>query len=83
MNKLLEGKTILIMGVANKWSIAWGIAQSCAREGANLILTYQNERSKKAVSQLSDSLPHAALYPCDVTSDQEITKLFLIARFDK
>ncbi len=76
MTELLKDKTILIMGVANKWSIAWGIAQSCAREGANLILTYQNERSKNAVEQLSSLLPNVALYPCDVTSDQEITKLF-------
>lgn len=76
MTQLLKDKNILIMGVANKWSIAWGIAQSCAREGANLILSYQNERSKKAVAQLSASLPNVALYPCDVTSDQEIIDLF-------
>jgi enoyl-[acyl-carrier protein] reductase I len=76
MSELLQGKNILIMGVANKWSIAWGIAQSCAREGANLILTYQNQRSKKAVAQLSDNLPNSSIYPCDVEKDEEIQQLF-------
>jgi enoyl-[acyl-carrier protein] reductase I len=76
MNELLKNKNVLIMGVANKWSIAWGIAESCAKAGARLILTYQNERSKSAVSQLSANLPDVTLYPCDVTSDEEITQLF-------
>ena len=76
MKELLKDKNILIMGVANKWSIAWGIAESCAKAGARLILTYQNERSKSAVSQLSAALPDVTLYPCDVTSDEEITRLF-------
>ncbi|HHU49535.1 MAG TPA: enoyl-ACP reductase FabI [Clostridiales bacterium] len=82
MTGLLKDKTILIMGVANKWSIAWGIAQSCAREGARLILTYQNQRSKNAVEQLSAALPEVALYPCDVTSDEEIKELFYSIRKD-
>ena len=43
MNTLLKGKTILIMGVANKWSIAWGIAEACLDAGANLIFTYQEK----------------------------------------
>lgn len=76
MTELLKDKTILIMGVANKWSIAWGIAECCAREGANLILTYQNQRSKGPVAQLGAALPKTALYPCDVSSDEEITQLF-------
>lgn len=76
MKELMRNKNILIMGVANKWSIAWGIAESCAKAGARLILTYQNERSKSSVTQLSQSLPEAALYPCDVTSDEEIIQLF-------
>ena len=76
MKQLLEGKNVLIMGVANKWSIAWGIAESCAKAGARLILTYQNERSRDAVAQLAASLPDVTLYPCDVTSDEEIVQLF-------
>ncbi len=82
MNELLKDKNILIMGVANKWSIAWGIAESCAKAGARLILTYQNERSKSTVSQLSATLPDVALYPCDVSSDEEITQLFDSIRKD-
>ncbi|MBM7582334.1 enoyl-[acyl-carrier protein] reductase I [Caldicoprobacter guelmensis] len=76
MENLLKGKNILIMGVANKWSIAWGIAQSCLKAGANLIFTYQGERTKDAVEELVSGIPGALLYPCDVTSDQEIIDLF-------
>ena len=76
MDKLLKDKNILIMGVANKWSIAWGIAQSCLSAGANLIFTYQGERTREAVQQLIKDIPGALSYSCDVTSDQEINKLF-------
>jgi enoyl-[acyl-carrier protein] reductase I len=76
MNELLKDKSILIMGVANKWSIAWGIAESCAKAGARLILTYQNERTKSAVEQLTANIPGVKLYPCDVSIDEEIDQLF-------
>ncbi|HHY83507.1 MAG TPA: enoyl-ACP reductase FabI [Clostridiales bacterium] len=76
MTHLLKDKIILIMGVANKWSIAWGIAESCAQAGARLILTYQSERTKAGIQQLAASLPDVTLYPCDVTSDEEIEQLF-------
>ncbi|MFO7154953.1 MAG: SDR family oxidoreductase, partial [Caldicoprobacter oshimai] len=76
MENLLKNKNILIMGVANKWSIAWGIAQSCLKAGANLIFTYQGERTRDAVQELVSGIPGALLYPCDVTSDQEIIDLF-------
>ncbi|MFO7295915.1 MAG: enoyl-ACP reductase FabI [Caldicoprobacter sp.] len=76
MENLLKDKNILIMGVANKWSIAWGIAQSCLKAGANLIFTYQGERTRDAVQELVSDIPGALLYPCDVTSDQEIVDLF-------
>ena len=46
MSKLLEGKTAIVLGVWNKWSIAYAIAQAFVREGATLLLTYQNERAK-------------------------------------
>jgi len=82
MPELLKDKNILIMGVANKWSIAWGIAQACAREKANLILTYQTQRSKKTVEQLSDSLPNSSIYPCDVEYDEEIQQLFDLIQND-
>jgi enoyl-[acyl-carrier protein] reductase I len=76
MSELLKDKNILIMGVANKWSIAWGIAESCAKAGARLIFTYQNERTKSAVEQLTAEIQGAQLYPCDVTVDEEIDRLF-------
>ena len=52
MGKLLTGKKILVMGVANQRSIAWGCAQVMAEQGAELIYTYQNERMKKSVAKL-------------------------------
>ena len=76
MNELLKNRNILIMGVANKWSIAWGIAQSCAEAGANLILTYQNERTKNGIEHLTRDMPGITLYPCDVTIDDQIDQLF-------
>jgi len=76
MTELLKDKVILIMGAANKWSIAWGIAESCIQAGARLILTYQNERARSGIQQLTAGLPNVTLYPCDVTSDEEIEQLF-------
>ena len=71
---LLQGKNILIMGVANKRSIAWGIAESLNEAGANLIFTYQGERLKKNVEELAGTLNQekTILIPCDVTSDEDI-----------
>jgi len=76
MNDLLKGKNILIMGVANKWSIAWGIAQSCLNSGAKLILTYQGDKTEQAVRQLVEGIEGVHLYPCDVTRDEDIQALF-------
>jgi enoyl-[acyl-carrier protein] reductase I len=75
---LLEGKTALIMGVANKRSIAWGIAQAFAREGASIILTYQGERLKKNVEDLAAELgtPVLVVGPCDVQNDAELDGIF-------
>lgn len=78
MNQLLAGKNIVIMGVANKRSIAWGIAQSLSKAGANLIFTYQGERLKENVEELASTLDQqeTILIPCDVTSDEDIKKAF-------
>lgn len=75
---LLQGKNILVMGVANHRSIAWGIAQSLSKAGANLIFTYQGERLKKNVEDLAATLdqPEQLLYNCDVTKDEEVAALF-------
>ena len=72
---LLEGKRGLIVGVANKRSIAWGIAQSVSREGARLCLTYQGERLEENVRELAASLKDPVILPCDVTRDDDLQKL--------
>jgi enoyl-[acyl-carrier protein] reductase I len=70
------GKLGLIVGVANKRSIAWAIAQSTARRGARLALTYQG-RFEEHVNDLSQALTHSPLVlPCDVTSDADIDSVF-------
>ncbi|EGL83579.1 short-chain dehydrogenase/reductase SDR [Caldalkalibacillus thermarum TA2.A1] len=78
MNQLLAGKTFVIMGVANKRSIAWGIARILHDAGARLIFTYQGERLKKNVEELVATLERddSLLLPCDVTKDDEITEAF-------
>jgi len=74
--KLLDGKTGIVFGVANKRSIAWAIAQALAGAGMRLAFTYQGERLKENVEELTATLPGALLYPCDVTSDPEIDAVF-------
>ncbi|MDQ0162469.1 enoyl-ACP reductase FabI [Aeribacillus alveayuensis] len=78
MNLSFEGKNIVVMGVANKRSIAWGIARSLHAAGARLIFTYVGERMEKSVRELVDSLGREdyLVLPCDVTSDEEIEKCF-------
>jgi len=75
MSKLLEGKTAIVLGVWNKWSIAYAIAQAFAREGATLLLTYQNERAKPTVEELGRELGAAAFYPCEVQQQADIDRL--------
>jgi enoyl-[acyl-carrier protein] reductase I len=72
---LLEGKTGLVLGVANKRSLAWGIVQSVAREGARLVLTYQSERLGENVRELAGELKDPLLLPCDVASDEDLDKM--------
>jgi enoyl-[acyl-carrier protein] reductase I len=69
---LLEGKTGLIMGVANKRSIAWGITNALNQAGARLVLTYQSERLGENVRDLAPSLNNPLLIQCDVSSDEQI-----------
>jgi enoyl-[acyl-carrier protein] reductase I len=69
---LLEGKHGLVLGVANKRSIAWGIAQAAHREGARLAVTYQGERLERNVRQLAEGLRDPLLLPCDVTRDEDL-----------
>ncbi|MDN4073671.1 enoyl-ACP reductase FabI [Fictibacillus terranigra] len=78
MNLSLENRTYVIMGVANKRSIAWGIAQSLSKAGARLIFTYAGERLEKNVRELAETLERSdsLVLPCDITNDDEIKSTF-------
>jgi enoyl-[acyl-carrier protein] reductase I len=78
---LLEGKKGLIVGVANKRSIAWSIAEALHREGARLAFNYQGERLEENVKELAATHPGSIVHPCDVTKDEEIEAL--LARVKK
>jgi enoyl-[acyl-carrier protein] reductase I len=72
---LLDGKKGLIIGVANKHSIAWAIAQSAASQGARLLFNYQNERLKDNVEELVATMPGSKAFACDVGEDAQIEAL--------
>ena len=72
MGVLLKNKNILVMGVRNKWSIAWGIVKAAQNEGANIIITYQGEREKAGAEKLGAD----SVFQCDISSDEEIDGLF-------
>jgi len=72
----MQGKNVVIFGVANKRSIAWAIAQRLNEAGARLVITYQNERLKAEAHDLIASLPGAQAFQCDVSSDAEIDALY-------
>jgi enoyl-[acyl-carrier protein] reductase I len=73
---LLTGKKAVIFGVANEKSIAWAIAESFKREGAEIALTYANETVAKRVIPLAESIGAEMVLPCDVRSDEEIRSAF-------
>jgi enoyl-[acyl-carrier protein] reductase I len=72
---LLDGKRGLVLGIANKRSIAWGIAQAAHREGARLAVTYQGERLEENVRELAGQLRDPLVLPCDVTKDDDLKAL--------
>lgn len=72
---LLSGKTALVTGVANKWSIAYAIASAFVREGAKVVLTYQSERQKAMVEDLGAELKADKVLACDVTKPDELNAL--------
>jgi len=72
----LKGKVAVVFGLANKRSIAWGIAQKLSEAGATLAICYQNERLKREADALIPELKDAKAYQCDVSSDAEIEALF-------
>ena len=73
---LLSGKRILVTGLLSNRSIAYGIAKVARREGAEIALTYQNERFRDRAEDMAKELGASAALPCEVTSDAEIAELF-------
>src|SRR4029077_14248514 len=88
---LLKGKKIAVFGVANKWSIAWAITQALSQAGAQIALTYIDERTEEKVRALAATLPHLRhtssgerpasgthplILPCDVTQDDQVDTVF-------
>jgi enoyl-[acyl-carrier protein] reductase I len=71
----LSGKFGLVVGVANKRSIAWAIAQALSQSGARLALTYPSERLEENVRELASTLERPLVLPCDVSSDEQIAEL--------
>jgi enoyl-[acyl-carrier protein] reductase I len=81
----LQGRTAVVFGLANKRSIAWAIAQKLHASGAQLAITYQNDRLRPDAEELVAELPGAQAFQCDVSVDADIDKLFatLKERYEK
>ncbi|MEO7053948.1 MAG: SDR family oxidoreductase, partial [Rhizomicrobium sp.] len=73
---LMAGKRGLIMGVANDHSIAWGIAQMLASQGAEIAFTYQGDAQAKRLKPLAESLGSSIVLPADVESDEQLDTVF-------
>jgi enoyl-[acyl-carrier protein] reductase I len=74
---LMDGKVVVVIGVANKRSIAWGITKACADAGAKIALNYQNERMAEPVQKLAEELDETPfLAPCDVTVPGDLERFF-------
>src|SRR5438034_826066 len=76
MTGTYDGKRGLVLGVANRRSIAWGIAKRLADGGAQLAFTYQGERIEKSVRDLAKSVSSPLVTECDVRSDEDVTRVF-------
>ena len=74
--QFMSGKRGLIMGVANERSLAWGIANVCAAQGAELAFTYQGEALQKRVVPLAASVGSKLVLPCDVSDEASVDALF-------
>ncbi|MGH9483457.1 MAG: enoyl-ACP reductase FabI, partial [Terriglobales bacterium] len=82
MTEEMRDRPILVMGIANRWSLAYAIAKALSEAGARLLLTYQAERVKKAVEDLGTGLGATNVYPCDVGQDASIAELFALIQHD-
>lgn len=79
---ILEGKKILIMGIRNKWSIAWGAAKAAVEQGAQVIFTHNSVESGEKVKDLISEIPGAKTYACDASSDESIEEALLQIKKD-
>ena len=75
-NGIMNGKRGLVMGVANDRSIAWGIAEAVAKQGAEIAFTYQGDALEKRVRPLAEKVGSSIIIPCDVSSDEAIDETF-------
>ena len=69
---ILSGKKVVIMGIRNKWSIAWGAAQSAYEQGAEVIFTCGSMEKIEKIKELTDEIPNSKVYACDASSDESI-----------
>ena len=69
---ILTGKKVVIMGIRNKWSIAWGAAQSAYEQGAEVIFTCSSMEKIEKIKELTDEIPNSKVYACDMASDESI-----------
>ncbi|MBL4771162.1 MAG: enoyl-ACP reductase [Planctomycetes bacterium] len=76
METFLKGKTGVVLGVANKRSLAWACAKSMSDAGMRLAFTYLGERLEKTVRELASEIPNSIVLPCDVTKPEQVTALF-------
>lgn len=73
---ILKDKKVLIMGIRNKWSIAWGAAQAAAEQGAFVIFTFHGEENREKIQELVSEISNAKIYECNVSEDQSIQATF-------
>ena len=79
-NGIMSGKRGIVMGVANDRSIAWGIAEAVAKQGAEIAFTYQGDALEKRVRPLAEKVGSNIIIPCDVSSDEAIEKTFKLLK---
>ena len=79
-NGIMNGKRGIVMGVANDRSIAWGIAEAVAKQGAEIAFTYQGDALEKRVRPLAEKVGSSIIIPCDVSSDEAIEETFKLLK---
>lgn len=73
---ILKDKKIVIMGIRNKWSIAWGAAQSAYEQGAQVIFTCGSMEKIEKIKELTNEIPNSDVFACDASSDESIKECF-------